>query len=159
MAIPVELHEHTKKRLMSKLSVNLETGCWEWTDRLQENGYGKLMHVGGRRGRHEWAHRAAYELFVGPIPDGLVLDHLCRNTACANPKHLEAVTHKTNCLRGASPAVRAGLANECTKGHQLSPANTYVQPKSGRRTCRICKKNRRRRNYYGKKYAARELDA
>jgi len=78
-----------------------DTGCWVWLGPFDEHGYG----VGTRRlGRNNWrnvaAHRAVYEELVGPIPDGLVLDHLCRNPPCVNPEHLEPVTQKVNVQRG-----------------------------------------------------------
>lgn len=71
--------------------------CWRWRGSIQANGYGRFR----ANGKTTYAHRAAYALFVGPIPDGLGLDHLCRNRWCVNPEHLEPVTQRENIRRGA----------------------------------------------------------
>ena len=85
------------------------------------------------------AHRVAYELMRGPIPDGLTLDHLCRNVGCVNPDHLEPVTMKENILRGYSPAAQAARRDECAHGHAYTPENTYRYA-NGSRRCRICQR-------------------
>src|SRR3990167_8003727 len=73
-----------------------ETGCWEWTGAIIQNGYGQLK---GASDRVEYSHRVAYQLFYGEIPEGLTIDHLCRNRKCVNPLHLEAVSNQENILR------------------------------------------------------------
>jgi hypothetical protein len=86
------------------------TGCWLWDGRrFSRNGYGRVWHDGKER----QAHRVTYELLVGPIPQGLILDHLpkCRVRCCVNPDHLEPVTHRTNTLRGEAVLFRS-IANE-----------------------------------------------
>lgn len=116
--------------------------CWWWRGTLYPNGYGAARH----EGRVVMAHRRAYELLVGSIPDRRDIDHLCRNTACVNPDHLEPVTHQTNVLRGMSPSALACRSNACQAGHQFTEANTYVDP-AGKRNCRTCKNARWRARY------------
>jgi hypothetical protein len=117
-------------------------GCWEWTGAHHRRGYG-TFGVGGRRTM--LAHRFMYELLVGPIPDGLVLDHLCRNTSCVNPEHLEAVTQAENLRR----AVRLPITH-CKHGHEYDEANTAYNP-AGARRCRECNRIRRRAQYRASK--------
>ncbi|HEY8766071.1 MAG TPA: HNH endonuclease signature motif containing protein [Dehalococcoidia bacterium] len=83
-------------------------GCWPWTGVIHPLGYGHVNIPGTRN--PQMAHRASYEFFVGPIPDGLELDHLCRNRGCVNPSHLEPVTHLENVRRGAAARALAGVA-------------------------------------------------
>lgn len=90
--------------------------CWFWLKHLNQDGYGAI----NIEGRHVGAHRASYMAFVGPIPDGMVIDHLCRNRACVNPQHLEAVTHTVNVRRGDS-AVRK---DRCGNDHEYTKENT-----------------------------------
>ena len=108
--------------LASQVVVEPETGCWRWTGRIDDRGY-------GRYGRRSVAYRLAYELHVGAIPAGLEIDHLCRNRACVNPAHLEAVTHAENMRRGAW-----GRRTACANGHPFDGPNTT----GGRRVCRTC---------------------
>lgn len=111
-------------------------GCWEWLGNKTLDGYGRLQ-VGGSRRR---AHRIAYELARGPIPPGLVLDHLCRNRSCVNPEHLEPVTDRENILRGNGLAACAAARDTCARGHPLTDDNTYRPPSNpNERKCRICK--------------------
>ncbi|GGY65551.1 HNH endonuclease signature motif containing protein [Streptomyces xanthochromogenes] len=119
-----------------------ESGCWEWTGHIKPNGYGQVT-VGGRKFN---AHRFAYEAMVGPIPSGLVIDHLCRNRRCLRPEHLDPVSQRTNVLRGEGPAADNARRNHCVQGHPFDDANTYVR-RDGSRSCRSCNaaRNRRRR--------------
>lgn len=110
-------------------------GCWQWTGAISDTGYGSFS-FGGRVGG---AHRAAYQMFRGPIPRGLVLDHLCRNRGCVNPSHLEPVTQRENVIvRGFAPASIVVRTNRCKRGHEFTPENTYRRPDSGHRMCRAC---------------------
>lgn len=99
-----------RDRFESNVPDITSTGCWEWAGaRFVSTGYGMLnvrSSVDGKW-RPTTAHRVAYELLVGDIPDGLVIDHLCRNHACVNPAHLEAVPQQTNLLRGEHPSAIA----------------------------------------------------
>jgi len=108
-------------------------GCWLWTGCKNEKGYSYF----GLRGKNRRAHRVAYQHFIGPIPAGLVIDHLCRNRGCVNPHHLEAVTVKENTARG--PASNEAKTH-CKHGHPFSGANLKLRDRDGRieRVCRAC---------------------
>ncbi|MBI2934658.1 MAG: HNH endonuclease [Chloroflexi bacterium] len=84
------------------------------------------------------AHAFSYRLHIGPVPDGLCIDHLCRTHLCVNPAHLEAVRPRTNTLRGESPSAIRHRASHCMRGHPYTPENTYIYAKTGWRICRIC---------------------
>mgnify|MGYP001562260252 FL=1 len=110
----------------------ISDGCWEWTGAFRRNGYGRY---GGQPS--VLAHRAVYEALVGPIPEGMQLDHLCKNRSCVNPAHLEPVTPKENILRGAGFAAQNAQMTHCIHGHEFTEANTYIRA-NGARTCRTC---------------------
>lgn len=113
------------RRFLAKAEV-ADSGCWQWTACVKEHGYGWVT-VAGKAG---YAHRVSYKLFNGPIPRGLVLDHLCRNRACINPDHLEPVTNTVNVQRGVAPRVVLSREKRCMKGHH--------KPYKGH--CKICRK-------------------
>jgi hypothetical protein len=141
-----------KERFLGKLEKNA-SGCWDWTAGRFPTGYGKFRV--GRTGT-SYAHRWAYLLFVGHIPVGKEIDHLCRNRACVNPEHLEAVSRRENALRGAAPdnnRARAAARTHCPCGHPYSSENTYHHP-AGYRACRTC--NREAQRPYLERKKARE---
>lgn len=117
-----------EQRIASKTLFAEEDECWEWLASRDRKGYGKLGHA--------LAHRCSYELFVGPIPEGLTLDHLCRNHGCVNPAHLEPVTRLANTHRGPYNPRQT----QCKRGHFLTDENVYVAPGTGFRACRQCKR-------------------
>jgi hypothetical protein len=122
------------ERLMNKRAVDAD-GCWRFAGALNAAGYGVI----GINKKTVYAHRLAYEAFVGPISVGLTLDHLCRNRACFNPAHLEPVTRGENVRRGRP---FAKPITHCKRGHEFTPENTYVIPGSGSRVCVTCRRER-----------------
>lgn len=120
-------------------------GCWLWTGALDGHGYGSI-YVDRDRGRDK-AHRVAYELFIGPIPNGLVIDHVrdrgCAHRNCVNPAHLEPVTNEENILRGDSPYAKKARQTHCKHGHEFTPENTRIR--NGTRGCRECDREHSRR--------------
>lgn len=119
------------------------TACWEWTAFVMKNGYGKFGMDAGQS--PVLAHRWSYEYFRGPIPDLLVIDHLCRNRKCVNPDHLEAVTQQVNLLRGTGVAAIHAAKTHCKNGHEFTPENTtHRADHPGARRCRTCARPRAR---------------
>ena len=118
--------------------------CWYWTRCTNSGGYGTTF-VGGRPA---YVHRVAYEDLVGPIPEGLTIDHLCRVRNCVNPAHLEPVTALENMRRGWSFANSNALKTHCPQGHRYSAKNTGTW--DGRRYCKTCKRVRAREFYQTK---------
>lgn len=111
--------------------------CWPWIGGTER--YGRFtLH-----GRTYYAHRFSYEFYVGEIPEGLEVDHLCRNTRCVNPAHLEPVTHHENLMRGESPSARCARITECPRGHPYTTENTCLS--KGHRYCRTCARERMQR--------------
>jgi hypothetical protein len=105
--------------------------CWEWTSK-KWRGYGYWT----LRGKNWRVHRYSYTIMVGPIPEGMTIDHLCRNRGCVNPAHLEVVTHRENTLRGTGPSAQNARKTHCKRGHEFTPENTLL--KGGGRKCAVC---------------------
>jgi hypothetical protein len=120
-------------------------GCWIWTGPLDRDGYGKMSMGTG-------AHRKFYEHYVGPIPAGLTIDHLCRVKACVNPAHMEPVTARENNLRGDTIYGRNARKTHCVNGHEFSAENTRRDP-DGARVCKACSRAAKRRYLDRKKEA------
>nr|WP_246434856.1 HNH endonuclease signature motif containing protein [Quisquiliibacterium transsilvanicum] len=123
--------------------------CLEWTAGLMGGGYGQFHF----EGRPHYAHRWLYERTVGPIPDGMTLDHLCRNRRCVNPVHLEVVTRGENVLRGEGPSAKAARTRRCPAGHEYTGANVSIK-RDGSRRCLACHRERERKRYTAVRAAA-----
>jgi len=129
-----------RDRFWSKVRQAGSTDCWLWLGKIERNGYGRFWY----NGRCVFAHRFAYEDAKGPIPEGLSIDHLCRNRGCVNPSHLEAVTNRVNLLRGEGITAQLAAKTHCTKGHPFDLLNTAIN-RRGARVCIQCRRERGRR--------------
>lgn len=126
---PEQIRESNTSRLINLMSPH-ENGCWEWLGHRTKEGYGSMYASGrGPAGNGYKASRMSHELFVGPIPAGLQVDHICTNTGCVNPDHLESVTNDENQRR------RALRATHCRRGHPVEPLVN-----GRRKRCGICRK-------------------
>lgn len=125
------------QRMLDKVEIVTESGCWIWMGANNgDQGYG-VVHIGSKKFR---AHRLMYELLLGQIPEGLVIDHLCRVRCCVNPAHMEPVTDRENILRGEAPGIKRIGADTCINGHIWSDARTRWY--KGRRFCQECERLR-----------------
>lgn len=133
-------------RFWSKCIPEPMSGCWLWTANTDAGGYARIRMNGAMAS----AHRAAYEVLVAQIPDGLEIDHRCRVRCCVNPTHMEPVTHAENVRRGVLVEItrdRFASQTHCKKGHAFDEENTYVCG-DGWRKCKVCTRDRKYRQYH-----------
>jgi hypothetical protein len=151
--IKIFLNNAESKRLFSKIVVDPITNCWNWTRARDGFGYGYFRYK-----RHTYrVHRFVYAWLKNPLPTARygkgvpVLDHICKNTSCCNPDHLELVSQKENMLRGSSPMAIHSKQTHCIKGHLLP--DSKKESKNGRptRRCVLCRRANRMRRYYASK--------
>lgn len=134
--------ESAQERLENNSMSALPSDCMIWMRRTDVGGYGRMSYLGVERP----AHRVAYELKYGPVPEGMIMDHLCRVRGCVNPDHVEPVTNRENTIRGVAAEVngeRMKSITHCPSGHPYSSDNTYIRP-NGWRTCRTCHREQER---------------
>jgi len=123
-----------KDRFFDRISPEPNSGCWLWTGATNLNGYG-CFSPSQKRNSSVYAHRFSYEMHVGPIAEGMVIDHLCRVRCCVNPAHMEIVTRGENVRRGIAPAHVARRAGTCERGHPLAKDNVIGRQKPRCKTC------------------------
>jgi hypothetical protein len=132
-----------EERFQEKMIPEPNSGCWLWLGAVRgwrrspmHGGYGVLW----RDGDNFPAHRVAYELYVGPIPEGMVIDHKCRNTRCVNPDHLRPITGRENIMCGNGASARNAAKTHCSRGHSLTGDNVKWVPHRGteHRRCWAC---------------------
>ncbi len=134
-------------RFMELCMPEPNTGCWLWGGPSNGHGYGSFFY----KGRLTGAHRYSHETFIGPIPNGYDVDHLCRVRCCVNPAHLEAVTRRENILRGVSKVAQRASQTHCKNGHPFSLDNTSIT-RRGSRVCKTCRAAYARKNRPNKEH-------
>lgn len=141
------MNERQLARFLPKIDFSGE--CWLWVAAKDVHGYGRFGIWADGRTVPYLAHRVCYEHYVGPIPEGLTLDHLCKNPPCVNPDHLEPVTQAENVRRGRGADLWRNKTH-CPSGHPYSPENTLVNAR-GSRECRACRNAADRARYHRKR--------
>lgn len=128
------------ERIWDKIVRIPESGCWVWVGSISGRGYGEVWWKGSKAFIHVLMHK----LFVGDVPTGFEVDHLCKVRCCCNPNHLEAVTHAENVKRSSAwhhVVKKHKEATHCQRGHPWTKENTYIEP-NGKRRCLECKRQR-----------------
>lgn len=125
------------ERILARVDSLDPEQCWRWLGATSPSGYGQVTRTNLRKDGTVYIHRAVYEAVVGPIPEGMVIDHLCRVRNCVNPLHLEPVTNAENVMRGESHIASNPAKTHCPKGHPYDAENTYHY--KGARQCRQCR--------------------
>lgn len=142
-------------RIWRRIDQRGDDDCWLWTgSKMQSrNGsrYGRIGE-GGKYGRALYVHRVMHEIAIGPIPTGYEVDHLCRNTLCCNPGHLEAVPPFLNNARSSSPTSQNMRKDMCPQGHAYDAANTGYRSGKDWRYCRACAREAQRARRLGMTY-------
>lgn len=130
------------EKFLAKVEKGVPNECWPWLG-TTNNGYGQVTMPG----RQISAHRLAYAAWIGPIPEGFEVHHICENKSCVNPAHLDSLPHKDHTRRHlTNPLTQNFLKTHCKRGHELTGYNVYPT-KSGGRTCRECNNMRNREHY------------
>lgn len=144
VVIPTNWRSLLPERIAKQIAEPDANGCWRWTGTHRPCGYVRRSVDG----RLWYLHRYVYTVLVGPVPENLHMDHLCRVHDCCNPKHLEPVTQRENNRRGESPPAKNGRKTHCMRGHLLAEENLIPSKKQrGRRGCRVCNAEYQR-DYY-----------
>lgn len=146
------------ERFHEKYIVHPTNGCWLWTGATDDDGHGRIRG-GPPDQRLLAAHRVSYELHIGPIPAGLIVDPRCDMPRCVNPAHLQLLTQRQNALRSTSRLIAAHWMQQCLRGHDLSiPGSYYVRSDIGVRVCKACIQMRAKHRHHTMR-AARRADA
>lgn len=151
LAKPINAGAMTIARLQEILGrlERVPSGCWEWQGWCNGGGYGRTEVAG----RTVSVHRALYAVVYGEPSLIMLIDHICSNRLCANPKHLRTVTYRQNSLLSDKTLGSINIVKtHCAKGHEYDEANTYIFPRDGSRQCRMCKRIARKNNYYKHKF-------
>lgn len=151
---PIGKHRNTDQELRRRILNSVEpcpsSWCWIWMQALDISGYG----VAWDGQKNHKAHRLAYEVFRGSIPENMQLDHVCQLRSCANPWHMEPVTPAVNTMRSNGPAAINARKTHCKRGHEFTKSNTHIDRK-GKRVCRSCYKIKRQNRAHGKERDSR----